>query len=265
MVTHHIAQDLYKFYPFTYKTALSDLFKDNVKKAHWMWRIIVNELRHVMDDQYLEDIIILCKLLFKDSIPEDEYEQLCKFYTRDIMKVNQVDDDHYSIHMNLSEVINAMVDYIQSNYNYLYSYEYLDMISDIIGEFKIKYNIKNSYQILYNILNEETVIVSEEILKYIEYYLFPQKIEDDESSSDQYNKCEGDQCDINYTNTLSNIYNKRQIDCDDEMPSTKRQKMHRKVKNKYQWNIHIYWNQKIVEPSYLSHPGPMRCMPYYSN
>jgi hypothetical protein len=246
-------------YPITFKSILSDLFKDTAKKAYWM-RKIVDELRekgiYLIYNQHLEDIIILTKFLFQESITEDEYMRLGIFYTTDILKINQIDKDRYSIHMNLSKVINAMLDYIQSNYNYLYSFDCSGTF-DIYGEFKIKYSIKNSnriQQILYKILNEEVIIVPEEILKDIEYYLFPQKIDDDEPSVEDihhdhygYNKCSDNidnntiQYDAHYTNTnpaLSNIYNKRQIDCEDEIHSTKRQKMQCK-ENKYQWKIHI--------------------------
>jgi hypothetical protein len=265
--------------PIAFKNPLSDSFRATIVKAHWMQKTI-NELRekstYLIYDRYLEDIIILCKFLFQEYITEDEYMRLGMFYTPDILQINQTDNGLYSIRMNLSEIINTMLNYIQSNYHKycLYSFDCLD-ISDIFGEFKMNsigyrpwQRDASIQQILYKILNEEVIIVSEDILKDIEYYLLPQKIDDDEPSVEDhdhygYNKGRDNigintiQCEVNYTNTnsaLSDIHNKRQMDCEDETHSTKRQKMQCK-ENKYQWKIHIYWNVH----NWDQHIGP-----YYS-
>jgi hypothetical protein len=284
------------------KRLLSDLFKDIAKKAYWMRKTIdaVREKgKYLIYDQYSDDIIILTKFLFQQSITEDEYMRLGVFYTTDILKINQIDKEHYSIHMNLSEIINSMLVYTQLNYNCIYDYS---DTSDIYGEIKINqtgggefidYSInyhriqlyENNYltleKILYKILNEERVTVSEEVLKDIEYYLFPQKIDEDELFTEDinhnqygYNKGKDNsgiknntvQYDVNYNSISSNIFNKRQMDCDDETPSTKRQKIHKE--NRYRWKIYIYWDHRIAEPfipigadyiNYLNYGDGLKC------
>jgi len=268
--------------PYVSKRLLSDFLRDISIKINWL-RKTTNKLYEeaIPYDEHLWDIIILTKFLCQELISEDEYIRFNTFYTINILKIVQIGENQYSIHMNLSEIIGTMVKYIESNYNYAslwfnkYEYDntFILLFSHLIRECE-EINLSTVEILpLYKILNEEIVNVSESTLKDIEYCLFPQKVDETPLSlSVKDNGCDeeiynfpNDICTSNIaTNTLCT---KRFVESseDNDDPPAKRLKLVGN-ENKYRWEICSYWyNLRLNVRQYISYHTGSLIFPGYSN